>query len=213
MPSQHRNDRLLAVAAIVAAALAAACSSTPNSPSAAQPSQAAPAMPDEVVSVAQSVFGPEGEPLAYGDFSAAGGRQVLAANRLAGSAPGANAPAGASQNSETIADVTRVSILVHEGTSWKEAFHADEHLKNRRGYLDRIRFPVSGWRMSYQKTPDSGFRLEFTPLNPPPGSKLETVRVAWNPKRKEYDSLDASGTRFLEPLATPGGASVRASEK
>jgi len=213
MPSKRRTDRLLAAAALLLAGLLAACSSSSNSSNSEPHPPPAPTMPDDVVSVAQAAFGPDGEALAYGDFPEAGGRHVLAVNRLAAAAqPGAAAPAAA-QNPETTVDVIRVSILVHTGTSWMESFHADEHLKNRRGYLDRIRVPVSSWRMHYEKTPDSGFRLEFTPLNLPPGTKLETVHVAWNPKRKEYDSLDPSGKRFLEPLPTPGGQSVKVDDK
>jgi hypothetical protein len=165
-----------------------------------------------VQSAARAPFGTEGEALAYGDFAAAGGRQVLVVHRLAGAGPAGSAASTAApaQKPETTVDVIRVSILMRDGGNWMEAFHADQHLTNRRGYLDRAGTPVSAWRMGYEKTPDSGFRLEFTALNLPPGSKPVTVRVAWNPKSKEYDSLDAAGTRFLEPLPTPGGRAVRA---
>jgi hypothetical protein len=209
MPSKQGTERLLAAAALLAAALAAACSASTNTnPTAPQP-QAAPAVPEDVQAVARAAFGAEGEALAYGDFPDAGGRQVLVVNRLAGAALPVAAAGSASQSPETSVDVIRVSILVREDKTWKEAFHADEHLKNRRGYLDRMRVSASGWRMRFEKTPDSGFRLEFTPLGLPPGTKLETTRVAWNPRRKEYDSLDASGTRFLEPASAPGGAAMR----
>jgi hypothetical protein len=163
-----------------------------------------------VQSAARAPFGTEGEALAYSDFAAAGGRQVLVVHRLAATPPaGSGSVPAAAQKPETAVDVIRVSILAREGESWKEAFHADQHLKNRRGYLDRSANPVSAWRMGYEKTSDSGFRLEFTALNLPPGSKPVSVRVAWNPKLKEYDSLDATGTRFLEPLSTPGGGIVK----
>ena len=214
MPLKRRTERLLAAAVIFAAALAAACSSAPDSSRSAQPpAPAKPAMPDDVVSVAQAAFGPEAEALAYGDFANAGGRQVLAVNRLTAATPPAGSSTDSSQNPVTTADVIRVSILVREGTNWRETFHADEHLKNRRGYLDRMPAPVTGWRLAVEKTAEEGFRLEFTPLNLPSGTKPETIRVAWNPKRKEYDSLDASGKRFLEPLATPGGAAMKAEHK
>jgi len=211
MPSRRRADICLAV--LLAATLAAACEPATNSGrTASPPPQAAPAVPEEAQGAARGALGTDGEAVAYGDFAAAGGQQVVAIQRLAGAAPspGNGAVSGSSQSSETIVDVIRVSILVHEGQKWKEAFRADEHLKNRRGYLAGAPVePVSGWRMRCEKTPDSGFRLEFTPLNPAPGTKLVTVRVAWNQQRKEYDSLDATGTRFLEPQATPGNAHVK----
>jgi len=187
-------------------ACAAACSDSAPGP---QPSQqpAVPTFPDDVRSAALAPFGPSGEALDYGDFSAIGGRQVLVIHRLA---PPPHTDAAANQQKpETTVDVIRVSILSHEGDSWKEAFRADEHLKNRRGYLDGSAVPISTWRMSYEKTPNSGFRLDFTALTLPPGSKPVHVRVAWNPKRKEYDALDASGTQFLQPLSTPGGTAVK----
>ena len=130
-------------------------------------------------------------------------------HRLAGTPPPGSSASASAQKPETIVDVIRVSILVRDDKNWKEAFHADEHLKNRRGYLDRSAVPVSAWRMGFEKTSDSGFRLEFTALNLPPGTKPLTATVAWNAKRQEYDSLDATGTRFLEPLSTPGGGAVK----
>jgi len=154
-------------------------------------------------------FGPAGEALDYGDFAAAGGRQVLVVHRLAPTPlPGSAAPASP-QKPETSVDVIRVSLLSRDGNNWQEAFRADGHLKNRRGYLDGSAVTVSSWRMAYEKTTDSGFRMDFTALNLPPGSKPVQVRVAWNPKQKEYDSLDASGTQFLRPLATPGGVPIK----
>ncbi len=209
MPSKQGTELVLAAAALLAAALAAGCSASTDTARPAPQPQAASAIPDDVEAAAKAAFGAEGEALAYGDFDAAGGRHVLVVNRLAGTAPPGPASPGASQNPETALDVIRVSILVRDGKAWKEAFHADEHLKNRRGYLDRIRVSVSGWRMHYEKTTDSGFRLEFTPLGLPPGTKPEAIRVAWNAQRQEYDSLDASGTRFLEPLSAPGGAALK----
>jgi hypothetical protein len=209
-PSRRRADICLAV--LLAATLAAACERATDSVRTASPQQAAPAIPEQAQGAARGALGTDGKAVAYGDFAAAVGQQVVAVQRLPGAAPstGNGAVSAASQTSETIVDVIRVSILVHEGQKWKEAFRADEHLKNRRGYLAGAPVePVTGWRMRCEKTADSGFRLEFTPLNPAPGTKLVTVRVAWNPKRKEYDSLDATGKRFLEPQATPGNAHVK----
>ena len=206
MPSKPVNRRLLPVGAAVAAALLAACSPSSNTSQQAQQSQAASTVPDDAQAAATAAFGPDGVALAWGDFPDAGGRQVLAVTRLTAPPPPASGASETPQTPETTVDVIHVSILVREANTWKEALHADEHLKNRRGYLDPMRIPASGWRMHFEKTPDIGFRLEFTPLGLPAGTKPETTRVAWNPKREEYDSLDSFGTRFLEPASAPGGA-------
>ena len=220
MPSRRRADTCAAL--LLAAVLAAACEPATDSGRTATPQQqAAPAMPEDAQGAARGALGPDGEALAYGDFAAAGGQQVVAVQRLAGAtqpgsaasaapASGNGAVSGSPQSSETFVDVIRVSILVRDAQKWNEAFRADEHLKNRRGYLAGAPAErVSAWRMGCQKTADSGFRLESTPLNLPPGTKPVTVWVAWNPERREYDSLDATGKRFLEPQATPGNAPVK----
>jgi len=221
MPSKRQADA--AATLLFAAVLAAACHSSTDSRRATPQQQAPPAVPEFAQSAARAAFGADGEVVAYGDFTAAGGQQVVAVHRLSGTAqpasatagstapgPAGNSPSGPSQSAETLVDVIRVSILVRDGKNWKEAFRADEHLKNRRGYMGGAPAArVSAWRMGCQKTPDSGFRLQFTPLDLPPGSKPVTVRVAWNPKRQEYDALDASGKRFLEPEPTPGNVHVR----
>jgi hypothetical protein len=161
---------------------------------------AAPAIPADVQGAARAALGSDGEALAWGDFPDLAGRQVLAVNRLAGGAPGAmpDASLPAAGQGETTIDVIRVSILKRGEGRWSEAFHADEHLKNSGGYLAGApSVSVAAWRMTYVKTTDSGFRLSFTPLNVAPGTKVETVTVAWNPKSKQYEALDASGKRFL----------------
>jgi len=202
------------LAAILCASLAAGCDSAPQPAApatAANPAE--PAVPDTVVATAKAAYGTDAEVLAYGDFWSAGGQQALVVRRLAATAVpgGAPAPAAASpQSPETTADVIHVSILVRDGSNWKEAFSADEHLKNRRGYLaGSPAAPVPAWRLGYEKTEEKGFLLSFTPLNLSPGSKQSTVRVAWNPKLQEYDSLDASGTQFQAIRSTPGGESVK----
>ena len=202
MPSKRRT-KSVAAALLSLAAFWMACADTATNPQ--QLPVAAGSLPDDVQGAAMAPFGAAGEAIAFGDFAAIGGRQVLVVHRL-GSArqPAQNAPS-APQKTETTVDVIRVSILSREGNNWKEAFRADGHLKNRRGYLDESPVTVSAWRMGYEKTADSGFRLEFTALDLPPGSKPVSVRVGWNPNLKEYDALDAAGTRFLQPQSAPGG--------
>ena len=203
---------------ILGALLPVGCESTPQKPApVAAASKPAAAVPEDALAAARGAYGADAEVPAYGDFPAAGGPQALVIRRLApGALPGAASPgaggaqAPSAQSAETAADVIHVSILARDGANWKEAFRADEHLKNRRGYLGGTpAIPVPAWHMVYQKTADSGFRLEFTPLSPSQASKQVTVRVAWNAKRQEYDSLDASGKQFLEPRSTPGGAPMK----
>jgi len=185
---------------------------------AAKPAE--PVASEDLVSVARGALGPDGEVLASGDFAAGGGRQILAVQRLPSgmaSAAGSAAPAGvvtalgsSAQEQETAVEVIRVSILVDDKGTWKEAFRADEHLKNRRGYLPGTPVaPVTAWHLVYSKTAAEGFRLEFTPKDLPPGRKPPVVYAAWNAKRREYDAVKAWGKGFLEPEPTLGNAPVR----
>ena len=222
----RKTTRHSAGATLLAAGLAffvtAACDSTPPKPAAEAAKPAEPAVPPEVLAAARGAYGPDAEVLGYGTFFNAGGSQALVIRRLTAAVqpPGAARdtraaaapPSSPNHGDETAADVIHVSILTRgaDGTNWQEAFRADEHLKNKRGYMTGApAAPVPAWHMVYEQTPDDGFRLEFTPLDLASGSKQATVRVAWNPKRQEYDSMDASGTKFLEPRTTPGGNAVR----
>ena len=163
--------------------------------------------PPDAAAAAHATLGPDGEVLAYGDFPSAGGRQILVVQRVP---PAPGQPPQSPENTtaqvdETAAEVVRVSILVTDGKTWKEAFRADEHLKNRRGYLPGAPAEsVSAWLLACSKTPESGFLLRFTPRNPPSGRKAVTVTVGWNPTREEYDEMAASGKGFLDPARTPG---------
>ena len=174
---------------------------------------AAPAASADLVSVARGALGPDGEVLAYGDFAAGAGRQILAVQRLpSGRAPGGagTTPAASAQEQENAVEVIRVSILVDDQGTWKEAFRADEHLKNRRGYLPGAPVaPVTAWHLVFSRTAAEGFRLEFTPASLPPGRKPPVVYAAWNAKRREYDAVKAWGKGFLEPEPTVGNAPVR----
>jgi len=197
-----RSQHAAATPSVPATAAPAASAGTPAAPPAAQP--AAVDASAEAQAAARATLGPDGEVLAYGDFPKAGGRQYLAAQRMPTTAA---TPAGG--EGETAAEVIRVSILVPGNGSWKEAFRADEHLKNRRGYLEGAPAePVSAWHLVYSKTPESGFRLEFTPVGLPSGKKPATVSVAWNAGRGEYDAVKASGKGFRETSATPGNVPV-----
>jgi hypothetical protein len=202
--------------ALLTVLLAAGCDTAPQQTVTQPVTQLTPAIPDDVLGAARAALGPDAEVLAFGDFADAGGRQVLAIQRLAGASPvvggtptgsaaggGAGVPSGsgsgtAPNGAETTLAVIRVSIVIRDGNHWTEAFRADAHLKNGKGYLNGAPgISVPAWRMSFQKTAGSGFRLEFMPMDLPPGTKAAVVNVAWNAKSKQYEALDASRKRFL----------------
>ena len=205
---------VLLIAASTLSAFLIACDSTPQQPPAppAAAQQPAEAVPDDIQAAARGTYGNEAVVLGYGTFFNTGSTQALVATRLApGSLPGVpSTSAPPSQNPETSADVYHVSIIVRTADKWHEAFRADEHLKNEHGYLAGApAVAVPAWHMVYEKTADDGFRLTLTPLGGAPGTKQTPVQVAWNPKRREYDSLSASGSH-VAPRTTPGGDTVRA---
>lgn len=214
-PAQDRSaeppSREAAARPVAAAPGAAGGESKPAAP-------VAPAA--EALAAARAVLGPDGEVLAYAEFPSAGGRQIVAVQRLPGS-PGAGSAGGSGgagaagalpetgQEGETTAEVIRVSILVPAGSSWTEAFRAERHLKNKSGYLPGTPAEqVPAWHLACSKTPDDGFRLALTPMGLPSGKKPATVYAAWNAKRGEYDAVKAWGKGFLATTATPGGIPV-----
>jgi hypothetical protein len=158
---------------------------------------AAPAIPDDVQAAATSALGSETDVLLYGDLGKNGKTQILAVNQLkvtpTGVAPG------------TL--VTRAAILEKDDGQWKEVFHADEHLKNSKGYLGGIPLaPVNSWRLQYEQDPAKGLVMYFTPLAKPQGGYIQVIGVRWNPKVERYQSLDHSFEQFLaevETLETP----------
>jgi hypothetical protein len=93
-------------------------------------------------------------------------------------------------------------ILQNEGTSWKQIFLCDEHLKNTKGFLGGTPLaPVNGWRLQYEQH-DQGLEMYFTPLVSPKGEggHVLPVGIRWNPKIKRYQSLDRTFENFLGEL-------------
>lgn len=138
-------------------------------------------------------MGSETEVLAYGDLSKGGPQQILAINRLKAAPPGVSA--------EGIL-LTRAVILQNEGSSWKQIFLCDEHLKNTKGFLGGSPLaPVNGWRLQYEQH-DQGLEMYFTPLMSPKGEggHVLPVGIRWNPKVKRYQSLDRTFENFLGEL-------------
>ena len=174
------------VIACGAALALAACGVSPPSPAKAEP--AAPAIPAEFQSAAQTALGSEVEVLRYGDLAKNGHPQVLAINRVKTTPQ--TAAAG------TL--VTRAAVVEKDGETWREVFRCDEHLKNTNGFLDGTPLsPVAGWKLQYEQDAEKGLIMYFTPLEKPVGGYVLTLGVRWNPKVKRYQSLDRSFVQFL----------------
>jgi hypothetical protein len=152
-----------------------------------------PAIPPDIQKAADLALGSETEVLAYGDLSKSGPQEILAINRLKAAPPGVSA--------EGIL-LTRAVILENAGTSWKQTFLCDEHLKNTKGFLGGTPLaPVNGWRLQYEQH-DKGLEMYFTPLMSPKGEggHVLPVGIRWNPKVKRYQSLDRTFENFLGEL-------------
>ena len=190
------------VAVIFTALTLASCgSSSPTTPTpaaareepAASAAPAKPAIPADIQKTAELALGSETDVLAYGDLSQSGPQQILAINRLKAAPPGVSA--------EGIL-LTRAVILENAGTSWKQIFLCDEHLKNTKGFLGGTPLAaVNGWRLQYEQH-DKGLEMYFTPLMSPKGEggHVLPVGIRWNPKVKRYESLDRTFENFLGEL-------------
>jgi hypothetical protein len=161
-------------------------------PSAPAP-PAAPAIPADVQKTAELSLGSETEVLAFGDLSKSGPQQIFAINRLKAAPPGISAEG-------TL--ITRAVILENEGSSWKQIFLCDEHLKNTKGFLGGTPLaPVNGWRLQFEQH-EKGLEMYFTPILSPKGEggHVLPVGIRWNPKVKRYQSLDRTFENFLGEL-------------
>jgi hypothetical protein len=149
---------------------------------------AAPAIPADVQSAAETSLGSETDVLVFGDLAKTGRRQILAVNRLKASA----------QGNFTGTLVTRVVVIENDGGTWREVFRCDEHLKNTHGFLGATPLAaVGGWKLQYEQDPQKGLEMYFTPLAKPEGGYIQTIGVRWNPQAKRYQSLDRSYEQFL----------------
>lgn len=180
------------VPAIIAIGLlmlaASACGLGGPEPAKTQAAPAAPAIPADVQSAAESALGSETDVLVFGDLSKTGRKQILAINRLKASA----------QGYFTGTLVTRVVVIENDGGTWKEIFRCDEHLKNTHGFLGATPLTaVGGWKLQYDQDAQKGLEMYFTPLAKPEGGYIQTIGVRWNPQAKRYQSLDRSYEQFL----------------
>lgn len=154
----------------------------------AEAKPAAPAVPDEIQSAAESLLGKETQVLLFGDLAKNGKQEFLAANVIP-KTPTNNLPG-------TI--ITRAVVVENSDGKWSEVLRCDEHLKNQKGFLALTPLTsVTGWRIQHEQSDDKGLQLYFTPLKGVTDSHPQTIGVRWNPKAQRYQSLDRTYEQFL----------------
>ena len=170
------------------AVLVAGCTSASKPAVQAESKPAAPAVPDEIQSAAESLLGRETQVLLFGDLARNGQQEFLAAN-VVPKTPTNNLPG-------TI--VTRTVVAQKDDGKWSEVLRCDEHLKNQKGFLGLTPLAaVTGWRLQYEQSENKGLELYFTPLKGVSDSHVLPIGVRWNPSTKRYQSLDRSYEHFL----------------
>ena len=168
--------------------LAGCSSETPKPAAQAESKPAAPAVPEDVQSAAESLLGSQAQVLVFGDLAKNGKQEFLAAN-VVPKTPTNNLPG-------TI--VTRAVVVENNDGKWAEVLRCDEHLKNQKGFLGRTPLSgITGWRLQYEQSDVKGLELYFTPLKGAIDSHVQPIGVRWNPKTQRYQSLDASYEQFL----------------
>ena len=183
--------------------LVVGCSTEAPKPAAqAETKPAAPAIPEEIQSAAESLLGRETQVLLFGDLAKNGKQQFLAAN-VVPKTPTNNLPG-------TI--ITRAVVVEKADGKWSEVLRCDEHLKNQKGYLGLTPLTgVTGWRLQYEQSDTKGLELYFTPIKGVNDSHVLPIGVRWNPETKRYQSLDRTYEHFLleSPSMEPARATLR----
>jgi hypothetical protein len=161
----------------------------PSSEPAAQAKPAEPAIPDDIQDAARHLLGSDAQVLLVGDLAKNGKRQFLAANVIP-KTPQNNVPG-------TV--VTRAIVAQDDDGKWTELLRVDEHLKNQKGYLGLTPLDsINGWRLQYERNPEKGLQLYFTPLKVNGDTHVLTIGVRWNPATNRYQSLDSNYEHFLK---------------
>ncbi|HEY4816362.1 MAG TPA: hypothetical protein VIH67_02975 [Candidatus Acidoferrum sp.] len=187
VPLRRNWSRNLAPGFLAACFLAGCGNSTPEKP-AAEAKPSAPTVPDDIQSAADSLLGKETTVLLFGDLAKNGKQEFLAAN-VVPKTPKNDLPG-------TI--VTRAVLAENENGQWMEILRCDEHLKNQKGFLPGTPIGgVTGWRLAYERDPEKGLALYFTPLKGAVDTHTLPIGVRWNPDHKRYQSLDRSYEHFL----------------
>ena len=186
------------IAPIAAACIAAmtwvacvSCSGTSSAPrkkEAAAARPAVPAIPSDIQAAADAALGADTDVLVFGELAKNGRQQILAVNRVKSTPETAIAGIAA----------VRVAVIENDGSTWKEIFRCDGHLKNAHGFMGGTPLsPVAGWRLQYEQDAQKGLQMYFTPIAKPVGGYIQTIGVRWNPQLKRYQSLDRNYEQFL----------------
>lgn len=166
----------------------AGCGNPAKPASEQKPSNAAPAIPEEIANAGRGALGNESEVLAYGDLALSGRQQVLVINRLI--------KPGAEQTPSIV--FTRLAVLEGDAGKWKEVLLCDEHLKNSSGFLGGTpAASITAWRLQFEKNPEKGLLLFFMPYQQGAAVRNQTIEVRWNPEVKRYQAMDATFTTFV----------------
>ena len=173
---------------VLAVFFLAGCGDAPAEKPVAEAKPAAPAVPEDVQTAADSLLGKETTVLLFGELTKNGKQEFLAANIVPKS----------SKNNLPGTIVTRAVLSENDNGQWMEILRCDEHLKNEKGYLPGTPIGgVTGWRLAYEQDPEKGLALYFTPLKGAVETHSLPIAVRWNPDTKRYQSLDRSYEHFL----------------
>jgi hypothetical protein len=173
---------------ILAACFLAGCGDAPPDKPAAEAKPAAPAVPEDMQSAADSLLGKETTVVLFGELAKNGKQEFLAANIVPKS----------SKNNLPGTIVTRAVLAENDNGQWMEILRCDEHLKNAKGFLPGTPIGgVTGWRLAFEQDPEKGLALYFTPLKGAVDTHTLPIGVRWNPSTKRYQSLDRSYEHFL----------------
>jgi hypothetical protein len=166
----------------------AGCGDAPAEKPVAEAKLAAPAVPEDIQSAADSLLGKETTVLLFGELTKNGKQEFLAANIVPKS----------SKNNLPGTIVTRAVLSENDNGQWMEILRCDEHLKNAKGFLPGTPIGgVTGWRLAFEQDPEKGLALYFTPLKGAVETHTLPIGVRWNPDTKRYQSLDRSYEHFL----------------
>jgi hypothetical protein len=183
----RRTCRNAALGILAACFLAGCGDATPEKP-AAEAKPAAPSVPEDIQSPADSLLGKETTVLLFGELAKNGKQEFLAANIVPKSP----------KNSLPGTIVTRAVLAENDNGQWMEILRCDEHLKNGKGYLPGTPIGgVTGWRLAYEQDPEKGLALYFTPLKGAVDTHTLPIGIRWNPATKRYQSLDRPYEHFL----------------
>jgi hypothetical protein len=198
----RRTIRRNAALGILAACFLGGCGDAPPNKPAAAAKPAAPVVPEDIQSAADSLLGKETTVLLFGELAKNGKQEFLAANIVPKS----------SKNNLPGTIVTRAMLAENDKGQWMEILRCDEHLKNAKGFLPGTPIGgVTGWRLAYEQDPEKGLALYFTPLKGAVDTHTLPIGVRWNPDSRRYQSLDRSYEHFLNeaPSLSTARSSLR----